>query len=173
MANKAISVFVFLILVLTAFVSAWGVGSPYWDKGASEPSPLEIDLGEAKNVSLNIQNMAGNEDIVVKAEIKKGLDIASLEKDTFSLKAGTSENAQLRIISPLTAGTRKVEIEFKTLTSGGTGGVAMGTGYTISFDVITSEKEKPRLTGTLIWIILTAAVIAIAAVLYLIIKRKK
>ncbi len=172
MKNKIILAFasIFLVLVLTVFVSAWGVSSPYWDKGASEPSSLDIYLGETKTVDLNIQNMAGNEDIVVKAEIKKGAEIASLEKDTYSIKLGTSENALLKITAPLTIGTYKVEVEFKTITSGGTGGVAMGTGYTISFDVMVSEK--PRAAGALIWVILIAVVIAIAVVIYLIIKRK-
>ncbi len=177
MKNKIILAFasIFLVLVLTALAIAWGVSSPYWDKGASEPSPLEMYSMETKTVELNIQNMAGNEDIAVKAEIKKGAEIASLEKDTYSLDLGTSENVPLTITAPLTAGTYKVEVEFKTITSGGAGGVAMGTGYTTSFDVIVSEKpeEKPKSAGTLIWAILAVVIIAIAVVVYLIIKKKK
>lgn len=177
MKNKTILVFisVFLILFLTAFASAWGVSSSYWDKGANEPSPLAIYSGETKTVDLNIQNMVGNEDIVVKAEIKKGLEIASLEKDTYSVKLGTSETAPLKITAPSAIGTYKVEVEFKTITSGGTGGVAMGTGYTVSFDVVVSEKpeEKPKAAGTLIEVILAVVIIAIAVVTYLIIKKKK
>lgn len=166
--------FVFAILVLATLVSAWGVSSPYWDKGAREPGPLTITVEEIKIVNINMQNMVGNEDVTVKAEIKQGKEIASLEKDTYTVKAGTSENAPLKIIAPETVGTYKVEIEFKTITSGGTGGVAMGTGYTISFDVIVSEKPKetPKTTGNLILVILIAVIIIITAVVYLIIKRK-
>lgn len=176
MINKTIlaSAFVCLILILTTFVSAWGISSPYWDKGAREPSPLTITVGETKTVNLNIQNTVGNEDVNIKAEITKGSEIASLEKDTYIVKARTSENVPLKITAPETVGTYKVEVEFKTITSGGTGGIAMGTAYGISFDVIVSEKpeETPKSTGTLIWIILVAVIIIIAAVIYLVIKRK-
>lgn len=177
MKNKIIlaAVSIFLILVLTASASAWGVSSPYWDKGASEPSPLKIYSGETKTIALNLQNTVGNEDVAVKAEIKQGSYIASLEKDIYTIKTGTSEDAPLKINAPTVTGTYKIEIEFKAITTGGTGGIAMGTGYTISFDIIVSEKqeEKPKLTGTSMLIILTIVIIAIAIVIYYIIRRKK
>lgn len=172
--QKLILASFFAILVLTTLVSAWGVSSPYWSRGAREPSPLKTTVGETEIVDLNIQNMVGNEDITVKATILEGSEIATLEQDTYTLKAGTETIAPLKIRAPETIGTYKVKAEFKTVTPGAGGGIVMGTGMTISFDVIVSEKiEKPGMkisTGLIVAIIL---IIVIIVVILIFIRKKR
>ncbi len=164
-------VFCLVILVLTSsFVSAFGVASPYW-----KDNPLVMAKGEKRIVNLNLQNMVGEVDVRVKAEIKKGEDIATLRKEVYAVKAGTSDTLVPVVIKiPKNAtGTRKIEIAFKTITSGEGEGVVMGTGMNIGFDVLISEKvvEKPFLSMKSLLIALIIVIICIGIIL--LIKKNK
>ena len=62
-----------LLIVLPYSVSAFGVTSPYWDE-----NPLSMSLGQTKNVDLILQNMVGDEDMLLEATLESGSEIASL-----------------------------------------------------------------------------------------------
>ena len=61
-------------LVMISLVTAFGVTTHYWlpDK------PLALYPGETKDVSLVLQNMVGDEDLTLKAQITEGNEIAEL-----------------------------------------------------------------------------------------------
>jgi len=61
------------LLLLSPLVSAFGATTPYWDD-----NPLIMYPGQTKDFALILQNMVGNEDIVLKAELVSGVDIAAL-----------------------------------------------------------------------------------------------
>jgi len=170
--RKIITLTLALILISVSLVTAFGVSSPHWKN-----NPLKMYPGESKTINFNLQNMVGNEDVTVKADLKKGIDIAKLEEDTYTVEAGTSDTqVPLNIKFPENPGEKnEIEVEFKTLTSGGGGGVTMGTGMTISFDVLTIAKteETEQATGTFNWaIILGIAALLIVIFIILIIKKR-
>jgi uncharacterized membrane protein len=74
MKNKELKLsFGFLIfLLLIPLVNAWGVTTYYEDK-----SPLVMAPGETKDVYLELQNMDGNKDVTLKAEMAQGSEIAT------------------------------------------------------------------------------------------------
>jgi|SRR3989338_336837 len=171
-----------LVIMLIGIVSAFGVGQPcdnfkcYGIVDSSDNLPaLEMTKGEVKTVNVNLQNMVGNESVTVKAEIKEGLSIASINQDTYLVPAQTS-NIQaplvIRISSSAVVGdTTKIVVEFKTVTSGAGGMVAIGTGMTISFDVVIIEKVEQASAYDNVW--LWVVLIAVIAVIIALATKKK
>jgi hypothetical protein len=156
---------ILLALVMISTIAAFGVSSPYWDG-----NPLTMARGETKTVNLNLQNMVGEKDVNVKAELKQGSNITSLSEETFTVKAGTSNTmVPLKITMPKDAApgeVKKVSIEFKTLSDAE--GIAMGTGMSVYFDVIANEEIKKDNT-----LIIIGAIIVVLAIIIFVLKRKK
>lgn len=150
--------------MLTNLASAFGVSAPYW-----ADNPLTMAKGEIKIVNINLQNMVGNEDVAVKAELKDGSDIAQLTADTYTVKAQTSDTmVPLKISIPkeTAAGTIKtVKVEFKTIALENQGMVNMGTGMSVSFNVIISEETAKQSGTARVIIIVLALLIAITLVI--------
>lgn len=162
---------VFLSLILIGLVSAAGISPPYW-----EGYPLQMNYGETRVINFNLQNMVGNEDINVKVSINEGLDIASLEKTTYSAKIGTSDTLiPLKITIPKNYNKQlqRVSLEFNSINPSEEGMVTLGTGWTTSFDVVLSEKPIDK--RSLVWIIilLSAVVLVLALIVYLMLSRRK
>jgi len=164
-----------LVLVLVTFllaglVTAFGVGSPYW-KG----HPLKMYPGETKIINLNLQNNVGDADVVVKAQVTEGADIAKLLKDTYIVKAKTINTmVPLKVTLPKDVTENKhVTVEIKTVKSGEGGMVVMGTGMKVSFDVILTEipekVKQQRSISTITW---SAAILILIIILYLFLRRK-
>lgn len=65
------------MVLLTPLAYGFGVTSAYWDT-----NPLQLHPGEEKTVELELQNMAGGEDIALRAKITEGADIATILGDT-------------------------------------------------------------------------------------------
>ena len=149
---------------MISLISAFGISSPYW-----QGNPLTMEKGEAKTIDLNLQNMVGEEDITVKAEITQGADIAFLEQDTFFIKAGTSDTIiplKITIPSNIKEDNKTIKIDFKKI-SNDKGGVVIGTGMSVYLDITTKEDSKK---SNYLLIILGAALIII---LIIIIRKKK
>jgi hypothetical protein len=174
MKNKILITSVLALLIATSLISAFGVASPYWDH---EPeSQLVMNRGSTTTVNLNLQNTDGNEDVLVKAKLLEGEEITSLPKEEYLVKVGTHDTmVPLKITLPedIEAGTvQKIAVEFKTMNTQ-SGGVALGTGMTISFNVVAGEDIKEK--SPLIWIVLgiIAIVIIIALIAKLACKKRK
>jgi hypothetical protein len=170
MKNKLILITstLFIAVMLVSLVSAFGVSSPYW-----EDNPLKMAKGETVVVNLNLQNMVGDNDVTVKAELVEGSDITSLEEDTFTVASKTYDTMvplTVKMPSDVEDGdTQTVKVVFKTI-SQDTSGISMGTGMTVLFDVVAVEKTSESNTGTIIAVIV---VILALAIIILCVKKKK
>ena len=150
-----------LAVMLVGIVGASGVSSQYWD--GNNANPLNMYKGQTTTTNLNLQNMVGDDDVTYSVAIKEGASIASLIQGVYAVKAHTSDTmVPLRITVPDDAkigDTTKVIVEFKTITSGTGGMVSMGTGMSVSFDVVVVEKPKGNLPIT--WIVVGIVVLII------------
>ncbi len=89
MANlQKIIAFIISVVLLTPLVQGFGVTSAYWDT-----NPLNLHPGEEKIVDLELQNMAGGEDIALLAKVTEGADIAKLlnESDKYLVPFGRKD----------------------------------------------------------------------------------
>ena len=170
MKNKLKITNAFLLsLMLFSLVGAAGVTSPYW-----EGNPMNAQVGTTTTVDIVIQNMVGEEDLTFEAVVTEGNDIASISKTTYKVPANTKDTIapiKIKISKDTELGsTQKVKIEFKTVSEGDSGMVTLGTGMTVSFDVIAVEntKETPILLYSII-----GAIILILIIVGIIIAAKK
>ena len=162
---------VIMSLALLSIISAFGVSSPYWSG-----NPLKMDKGETKTVPFNLQNKAGaTEDVTVNVQLIQGSEIATLLKEEYVIEAG-GENDILLTVSiseeAETGTTYPIELKVKTKTTGDAGGVEMGTGMGIAFNVVVTEEvvEKGFLEKNWFWIVL--AIVIVALILTSLKKRK-
>lgn len=164
-----ISLSILLVLSLISSISSFGVSSPYW-----EGHPLTMAAGETKIVNLNLQNVIGKEDVSVKVELKKGLEIASLEKDMYTVKAGTSDTfvpLKIKIPRQDANSNYNISVEVRTITSGGGGTVTLGTGMTVLFDVLVSGKVERDNTKFIV--IISSLIILILVILFITLRLRK
>ncbi len=138
---KIIILSIFLLVMLSLNVNAFGISSPYWDD-----NPLYVQPGETKEFSMSLQNMAGGEDIIMTAELNSGKEIATLtgQSTTYNVPLGSSNvPVYLKIIIPKDAKPKQewqVGISFKTA-SKNTGPVTIGGAVDKGFKVIISEPK--------------------------------
>lgn len=107
--------FLSLLFALLAlpFVSAFGVTTPYWDS-----KPLVLAPGGTSDLVLELQNMVGGEDILLRAIVVEGGEFATL-LDTnldYLVPFGTKDvKVPLRISLPesLSEGAHRVSIAFR------------------------------------------------------------
>src|SRR3989338_9590465 len=66
-------VMIMAVLLLLPVVHAFGISSPY-----HKTNPLVLSPGESRDVIVTLQNMVGGRDLLVKAEIIGGNEIASI-----------------------------------------------------------------------------------------------
>ncbi|MFH0869141.1 MAG: hypothetical protein V1839_02860 [archaeon] len=178
MKNKILLAGVMLatFLISIGAAHAFGVSAPYWSN-----YPLNMYAGETKTINFNLQNTGADAtDETVKVILIRGSEVATLDEDTYFVKAGTSDTmAPVTISVPEGGvGTYKVALEFKTVSSGAGGGVAMGVGMNEGFDVIATERPAvapaPQPVSMSyyfsVFLIVLMTVVIVAAVLR---KRKK
>lgn len=170
MTNKILMTSIVAMVLAMTLVSAFGVSAPYW-----KDNPLVMDRGETVTVNLNLQNMASDEDVNVKAEIKSGGEIASLPQEIYLVESNTHNTmAPLKITMPKEAVPGEVKgitVEFKTV-GGDTGGIAMGTGMAVSFNAVAGEEVKSTNVLQVVGIILGLIVLAII-IKFVVAKKKK
>lgn len=157
-----------MTLLSLIVVSAFGVSSPYWDG-----NPLELSAGDKEIVTLNLQNIANaNDDVDAEVKIIEGSDIASLEQELYTVKAGSSENCFLTIEVPSNAkvgDVYSVKVETKTITPGDAGMVSMGTGMTTAFNVVVNGSKETN--GA--WYYVIGAILVIVVVYFIVVAKKK
>jgi len=156
-------------IMLVSLVSAFGVSSPYW-----EGNPLVLDRGESTTIYLNLQNMVGEGDVKVKAILVDGEEFTSLPKEEYVIKEGTSDTMiplDVSVPKDATPGDKQsIKVEFKTIQDD-TGGISMGTGMTVAFDVVAGQAIAE--TNTTMIITLIVAIIVLIIIIWWILKRKK
>jgi subtilase family serine protease len=162
---------IFIATFLTASVSAAGIVSPYW-----KDHPLYMNFGETKTVNFKLQNMVGDEDITVKAEIAQGTDIASLAKDTYTAPAGTKDTlipVTIKIPKDYDKSLQSVTLEVRVITPDAGEMVTLTSGWATSFNVILSEKPVEK--SSLMWVIIVLAIAIIVAliIIFVLARRRK
>ncbi|MEK6906961.1 MAG: hypothetical protein AABW45_00360 [Nanoarchaeota archaeon] len=166
----------FLLVILSYNVNSFGVSSPYWDE-----NPLYVNPGEIKEITMVLQNMVGDQDMKVIADLDSGKEIASLldKSTTYNVPLGSSSiPVKIKINVPENAKPGQewqVGVSFKTIVES-SGGVGIGGAVSKGFKVIV--KEEPKTTGSVLKIAgglepLTGflVLIAILIILVLIIKH--
>lgn len=167
--NKNILLSLTIIILLISLISAFGISSPYW-----EENPLTIKKGETKIINLNLQNIVGEKDITVKADIIEGAEIVSLKEDTFIVKAGTSDTIiPLEITVPQDAKqeNQTIKIDFKTIQDNSKG-IVIGTGMGVAFDVIAIQEIKGKVNKKTS-IALGTVIVILAIIFWFIINSRK
>ncbi len=179
--NKGFGIVIGMIglLVMTSFVSAFGVVNSYWND-----NPLKIAPGESKIVIMGLQNMVGSEDMIFKAEIlDDGGGIASfVDRDLeYPVPFGTEVEVPILVEIPEDTeigGRKKIVVSF-TQISAVEGGLISLTGGVVSnfpVDVVVEEESelyspetKKGLSG--FWIVVFSVLVAL--IVSLIVKRER
>ncbi len=160
-----------LILVLN-LVSAFGVSSPYWGD-----RPLVMAKGEKKIIEFTLQNKAGDEDLLIKAEMIKGHEIAEMKYEEMTIGAGTTGNKfPVEIKMPRNATEPyTIEIIIKTAPAGKGAPVTLGVGAGIRFQVYPSEEvvEPSLFENKLLWFIIIGIIALVGLILIILGKKKK
>ena len=171
MKRKTLVITFFLVILLVSFVSAWGIASSYW-----EGKPFLISPGETAVVDLRLQNLGTTEDVTVRAELKRGFEIASFDTKIYTIKAETKDTVvPITITIPLNesfVGKEYVVTVSFTTTDSDRGGISLGISIDKSFDVLVAgvPKEEKEINVVLIAISL---LLIIAIIILIYIFRKK
>ncbi|MBS3098934.1 hypothetical protein J4462_01855 [Candidatus Pacearchaeota archaeon] len=187
---KTIFAVLAILIVSTNGVLAFGISSPYWKN-----HPLEMYLGETRDIEFNLQNCPSlkdhcdKEDANIVVEFEEGSEIAEITSGAnYLVKYGSSDqNIILKISIPENANigdehTVKFSVSSVPETDEG-GNVQLGTKYFSSFPVKVIEKpaeavEKPVIEETapnkksnvLVWALV---VVIILVIFYFVFRRKK
>ena len=165
-----------LILFFSGNIYAFAVSSAYYHE-----NPLYILPGDTKNIQIILQNLAGSEDINVKAEVMTSSDILELTgPDTYLVPAGKKTSVNFKITIPNDAKTDQVypiSIDFITITPQESGSFGFGTSIGQKFDVIIgtgppllAPEEKPTIAP---WRIGLGIAVVIIIIIIILIRRKK
>jgi len=173
MKNKINLILCTLILagLLLSSISAAGLVLTY-----SEDRPLQMYYGETKTINFPFQNMVGDKDLSIKVELKKGMEIASLEKTTFDVKALTEDTmipVKITIPKDYSKDVERVEFLVTLVSPEEEGMVTLTSGWRGSFNVMVSKNPESAtsLTNVIISLILIIAILAVI-VFVLLSKRK-
>ena len=153
MARKEFFLCIFFILLVFdfSFVSAFSVATIY-----SEGYPLKIRPGESKETFFLLRNVVeGDSDAVIKSELFKGQEIASLPEGskTYDVPFGAEIEVPVKIEIPKDAelgSTYKVAAIFKPIVEEGEGQgniqfiVNIGKSFPV---VVVAEEEKKKPSG--------------------------
>ncbi len=135
-----IFIFVFFISLIS-YVSAFGISSPYWNT-----NPLEMRVGESKDISFNLQNCpALSADCVVKDEnvvvsLQEGKKIARITSGKFyTIPFGTADQfIIMKVKIPSNAKVGDIyNVRFSVASYEEAGGsINIGVEYIIEFPVV-------------------------------------
>ena len=144
--------FLIALLLISPLVSAFGATTPYWDD-----NPLIMYPGQTKDFALILQNMVGDEDLVLEAELVSGAEIATLvdEELEYSVPFGRKDiNVNLRVTIPEDAAPGEnynIEVSFKETPTDEKGEMVQMAGQVITNVpvIVKSESEVPPEEETL------------------------
>lgn len=165
-----------IILILLPNVIAFAVSSQYYDN-----NPLYMQPGETVDTFFTLQNIAGTENITLKAKIEYGEDILTLldNTDIYTVPSGGKVKVNFKITAPTDAKKDDkfpITIFFTSLRTSSGGPVAIGASVGKGFDVIIKEaevigapKEKTQIP---IWAYIIIGIIILVIIIFLVLKKK-
>ena len=187
--NKELAVIgslIVLSILISSYAAAFAVSSTYWSE-----NPLTISPGETKDFQFTLQNLAGSEEVTIKALITKGSELAEVIDPTniYSVPAGEKTVVNLRATIPESASVGAVypfEAVFTTVAKAEQGTFGIGSSIRQSFNVEVVERtvlkeaapkealpeEKPE-TNILTWVTVIIVLLILLAVIIIILKKKK
>jgi heme/copper-type cytochrome/quinol oxidase subunit 4 len=136
------------IITISPLALAFGATAPYWSE-----RPLIMPPKESKTIPIILQNMVGEKDIILKAEITSGNEIATLENPDkeYTVPFGRKDiKANLKIEIPENPKKNKYQITlfFKQISENKKEMLQMSGGVTVSFPLIidNSQTSKEKIT---------------------------
>ena len=172
-----------LTILSISVASAAGVSTPYWNT-----NPLKLGPGESIVFSLGLQNMVGDENITLRANLTKGYEIARIidANTDYFVPIGSSDDVKVNIEVkiPENAELGKVyglEASFLQVSGGGGGGffsVASAFTQRIPVEVVgeTTESavygQKPS-KNYAVYMVLALVILGIILVAVNIKKRRR
>jgi len=174
------SILFIVFLSLINFITAFGVGASYRDE-----KPLYMAPEETKDTYLTLQNMVGEKDITLRAELVNGSEIATLTDENldYFLPFGTQDvkvNLKIQIPKDASIGDKyKVAVFFKQVTEDEGKMLQITGGIEKSFPVIvnkttTTESKETEIDVSNSTLLLTVVIIAIVIlIVYFILKKRK
>ena len=165
-----------ILIFLASSITAFAVSTAYWTE-----NPLILPPGEKVQFKIILQNMAGDQDVSVKASITKGEEIVKIidEEDSYEVLLGEKKDVLLEIKLPEETpfGTEDfIEISFTTIIKEEAETLGYGTSvkkkipYKIEDIVLTSPGE-----GGFPWavVIIITLVIGALVIILFVLKNKK
>lgn len=173
---KKLIISIIILVMLSSSVLGFGVTD--WFSG-----PIVIAPGGTTEVPLELQNMIGNEDLIVKVDIKEGNDLVTI-KEGIEIDVPLNVKKRISVIVKVpenyTEGDYPVNIEFVTVTPKGEGQVQIGTGVTKIFSVsvnkgtpIESKGESSIKNIGWITVLVILAILIIIMIIVKFIGKKK
>lgn len=161
-----------MIILFMNTIFAFAVSSAY-----HPDNPLYIPPGETTEGYITLQNLAGESDVNIRAEIMSGSEILELTdpSNEYLVPAGEKTIVNYKITIPSDAkidDVYPINIVFTTITEGG--GFSFGSSIGQKFNVIVGSGAKPPEEGIPSWTIgLIIGAIILITIIIILTKRKK
>ena len=179
---QKIIAFIIGVVLLIPLVQGFGVTSAYWDT-----NPLNLYPGEEKIVELELQNMAGGEDIALLAKITEGADIAAIlgETDKYLVPFGRKDvivKVLIKLSPDAVPGEKRdVAVSFAQVADKSSGEMIQmvsGVGKKIPIVVVSDQLSGAQVAGvsdgplSLATIAILALIIVAVVLLGLILRKR-
>lgn len=165
-----VGILVGILILMIGSVSAFAVSSAYWKE-----NPIVVYPGETKDIQIILQNMAGTEDILAKAVILDGSEIAQITdaEDVYLVPLGGKTTVNIRLSIPEDAEIEdtydELRISFTTLATDA-GGFGFGSGVERVFPIKVVREPAPEIAS---WIIYLAVGVLVALIIVFFVLRKR
>ena len=168
-----LGVFLGIFVLLVGSVSAFAVSSKYW-----EEKPLEINAGETVEAFVILQNLNGEEDLMVQGietSTDEGVEIKFTdESNVYDLPIGSKLQVNYSVTVPKEVSVGDlymVYLNFKTMVDSGSGEFGFGAGVEREVPLLIVPKESKINPNW--WIYLVAAIVLAGIILGIILRRRK
>lgn len=166
-------------VLLISITAAAGVVTPYWDD-----NPLKLAPGESDTVTLYLQNMVGDEDMVLRAELTSGSEVATLTNGPeYTVPLGTEDipvNLKIEVPENADLGTKyDVALSFQQISDESGQMLHVASAFTSKVPVeIVGEQEsslygKPGEGLNLVWAVIIILLLITLVSVFAIRKRKR
>lgn len=164
-------IFILLVISLSIYVSAFGIGSAY-----HENAPLRISPGETKEIIFNLQNMPGPNDITARPGVSQGSEIIKINSGDILVPVGGSVDVKAKVTIPGNAeigDIYPVMVTFTALTPSESGSFSLGSSVGRKFNVVIGEDSIPNENKISLWIYLVAGIILILIIILFLRRKNK